>query len=140
MPNQGLKKISFAAALFNVRCPHCREGAIFSSPPYNLAHFRDRHKNCQACGVQFEKEPEFFLGAAYFLYALHVAILFIFGILTLVFLDNPEAWVYVAVTISVVLILFPMNYRFAHSCMIHLFGDFDYQPDPALRNSRGLKR
>jgi len=90
--------------------------------------------------VQFEKEPDFFLGAAYFLYALNVAILFVFGILTLVFLHNPDAWVYVAVTVTVVLLLFPINYRFAHSCMIHMFGDYDYQPDPNLRNSRGLNK
>jgi len=133
-----IKKIGFASALFLVRCPHCHEGEIFSSPFYHLGRFRERHKSCQVCGVLFEKEPDFFLGAAYFLYALNVAILFIFGLLTLVLLHNPDAWVYVAITSAVVLFLFPINYRFAHSLMIHLFGDYDYQPDPNLRNSRGL--
>lgn len=135
-----LKNVSFSSALFNARCPHCREGALFSSSPFNLGHFRERHRNCQVCGVQFEKEPDFFLGAMYFLYALNVAVMVASGIFTLVFLHNPDAWVYVGVSVSAILTLFPMNYRFAHSLMIHLFGDYEYQADPALRNARGLVR
>jgi len=47
-------------------CPRCREGRIFRRPVYRgpLAMF----DVCPACGLQFEREQGYFLGAMYVSY------------------------------------------------------------------------
>lgn len=49
-------------------CPRCRQGAIFRLPVWRgiLA----MHPRCPVCGLKFEREPGYFLGALYFSYAL----------------------------------------------------------------------
>lgn len=64
---------AFVAAL-RQRCPKCRQGPIFNS--------RVRMNDCcPVCGIRFEREPGYFLGAMYFSYALSIPIL---GLLILV--------------------------------------------------------
>ena len=63
---------AFAAALRQL-CPRCREGSIFS-------HWLRMHPRCPRCGLRFEREPGYFLGAMYFSYPLSIPIL---GILIL---------------------------------------------------------
>ena len=45
-----------------LRCPHCGQGALFSGP------FR-MHETCGVCGLRFEREPGYFVGAIYVNYA-----------------------------------------------------------------------
>jgi uncharacterized protein (DUF983 family) len=49
-------------------CPRCRQGSIFRLPWWRgiLA----MHQRCPVCGLKFEREPGYFLGALYFSYAL----------------------------------------------------------------------
>jgi len=51
--------------LMSGRCPWCRRGRIFRGV---LA----MHPSCPSCGVVFEKEPGYFVGAMYFSYFLGV--------------------------------------------------------------------
>lgn len=64
---------SFAAAL-RQRCPRCRQGPIFRG---RLA----MNECCPRCGLRFQREAGYFLGAMYFSYALSLPIL---GLLILV--------------------------------------------------------
>ena len=49
------------------KCPACREGGIFR----NLIRMRAR---CEKCGLVFEKEPGYFVGAIYLNYGATVGI------------------------------------------------------------------
>lgn len=72
---------AFTAALRQL-CPRCREGPIFS-------HWLRMHSHCPRCGLRFEREPGYFLGAMYFSYPLSVPIL---GLLLLVWYLLLPAW------------------------------------------------
>ncbi len=50
-----------------LRCPRCGAGPLYARP------FR-MHSNCGQCGLQFEREQGYFVGAIYINYAATVAI------------------------------------------------------------------
>jgi uncharacterized protein (DUF983 family) len=59
---------SLLAAALRQRCPRCRQGRLFRG----MAQMNDP---CPVCGLVFEREPGYFLGAMYFSYALAVLII-----------------------------------------------------------------
>ena len=50
-----------------LRCPRCGVGPLYARP------FR-MHANCRQCGLQFEREQGYFVGAIYINYAATVAV------------------------------------------------------------------
>src|SRR5437870_2567968 len=86
-----LRKVSLGAMLAG-RCPRCHKGPIFQPivrAPVTM------NPTCPACGLEFEREPGYFLGAMYFSY--------MFGVLLVV----PVALVLAVVfNLSLVAVLF----------------------------------
>jgi uncharacterized protein (DUF983 family) len=81
------------SAIVHQRCPKCRRGLVFRKrlAMYNL---------CPACGMKFEREPGYFIGAMYISYAF--AAFFIGVVSFLVKLVMPElefAWTVLAAAI-----------------------------------------
>jgi len=54
------------AAIARQVCPRCRQGKIFRAP-LRLGILA-MHEHCPVCGLQFDREPGYFLGAMYFSY------------------------------------------------------------------------
>ena len=50
-------------AIVRLRCPRCLDGAVFAS-------ILKLHADCPSCGLKYEREPGYFLGAMYFSYAM----------------------------------------------------------------------
>src|SRR5262245_19136056 len=50
------------------RCPHCGRGRIFR-------RMFAMNARCPICGLQFEREPGYFLGAMYFSYGLSIPLI-----------------------------------------------------------------
>jgi uncharacterized protein (DUF983 family) len=61
--------MSLRAMLAGV-CPRCREGAIFRLPVWR--GYLAMHERCPVCGLRFEREPGYFLGALYVSYAVSI--------------------------------------------------------------------
>ena len=53
------------APVLRHRCPRCLEGAVYAS-------LLRMHESCPRCGLRFEREPGYFLGAMYYSYALSI--------------------------------------------------------------------
>jgi uncharacterized protein (DUF983 family) len=69
------------AGLLRQRCPRCLEGRIYKKG-------MEMHQHCPVCGVQFEREPGYFIGALYVSYALATVFL---GLVTLaLYLAFPD--------------------------------------------------
>lgn len=56
------------AAMLRQRCPRCREGKIFAT-------WLRMHPVCPQCGLKFDREQGYFLGALYFSYPLSVMLI-----------------------------------------------------------------
>lgn len=85
---------SALSSILRQLCPRCRSGRIFRSTIYwGFPRMNDR---CPACGLHFNREPGYFLGAMYISYALALALVFAFGailwILTSWRLDKVAIW------------------------------------------------
>src|SRR5579864_4997097 len=66
-------------SIFRQLCPRCRSARIFRSSIYwGLPKMHDR---CPACGLHFNREPGYFLGAMYISYGLGIAVIVAFGAL-----------------------------------------------------------
>jgi uncharacterized protein (DUF983 family) len=59
-------------------CPRCREGKIFRR---SVWLFPPMHERCPACGLKFEREAGYFLGAMYISYGLGLGIIAILSAL-----------------------------------------------------------
>lgn len=75
-------------SLLRLRCPGCREGDVFAGA------FR-MHETCAECGVRFEREQGYFLGAMYMSYGLGLIEVTPL-VLALVLLGVGYGWILVA--------------------------------------------
>ena len=72
MPAATQSGSSFVAAV-RQRCPRCRQGPIFGG-------LIRTNEYCPQCGLRFEREQGYFLGAMYFSYALATGVLLPFWV------------------------------------------------------------
>ena len=95
------------------RCPRCRTGAVF-------AGWLTMHERCPSCGLRFEREPGYFLGAMYVSYALSVPLL---TVAVLVVWWSRPTWTWLpvlAVATALYLPLVPWVFRASRVLWIHL--------------------
>lgn len=100
-----------AGAILRLRCPRCREGRVFAGV------FR-MHAACPVCGLRYEREPGYFLGAMYFSYALALAA----GLPACLLLDG-WGWPAVAVGAAVtgwIALWVPVLWRYSRVIWLHL--------------------
>ena len=122
-----------SSAVFNGRCPRCRDGKIFKTSVFTFNNFTKMNPRCPNCNLDYEVEPGFFYGALYISYIFSVGIFAAVTIILFVFFDDPESKVYITTVIVLSIIFYPFNYRFSRIIYLHLFGRVKY--DGALRAS-----
>ena len=83
-------KVSAWAGIYRQLCPRCRTGRIFSTSICRV--FPRMNERCPVCGLKFEREQGYFLGAMYFSYAFGTVAIALLALLVWLFLhwDLPE--------------------------------------------------
>ena len=109
-------------AILHQRCPVCFQGKVFRSGITT-------NEACPVCGLRFEREQGYFLGALYVAYGLAVPVL---SLLTLVFWSLHFGSVGRSYTIAVVILvpLSPLVLRYARVVWLHLDQLLDPRPLP----------
>jgi hypothetical protein len=82
---------------------------------------------CPYCDVRLEPEPGFYQGAMYVGYAFTIAVIVAVGV-TLYLLGDPSEWIYIGVTIGIMLLAVPLNYRYSRILYLYMFGGIKYNP------------
>ena len=123
MHEQNLK-----AAIWQGKCPRCRQGSIFKFPLRKLTKFSMMNTDCPSCGASFEPEPGFYFGAMCVSYALNV-VLFISVGLVLYFLFEPSDVIYVSVIGVAALLFTPFFFRVSRVLFLYWFGGYHYDPN-----------
>jgi uncharacterized protein (DUF983 family) len=121
---------SLAEAVFNHKCPQCRQGDMYKTSAFNLPKYAAMHTHCENCGFKFEMEPGFFYGAMYFSYAFSIATIVISFFTIYFFFDNPETSVYLYTICSLIVLMMPLSFRYSRTLMLYLFGGVVYQKQP----------
>lgn len=113
------------ASVLKMTCPKCHKGKLFINPnPFNFSTLTQMPETCRCCGQPNQPEPGFYYGAPYISYMICIAFCFInyflfesiFGISGTKFLIANSL---------VLLILWPIIFRYARSVFIHLFIKYD---------------
>ncbi len=114
--------MSVLRAILRERCPRCREGRIYRRPL--LRGWLAMNDTCPVCGLKFNREQGYFLGAMYVSYALSV-----FPVLLLVILLWLVAhWSYDAALLGAVIAYLPfvpLVVRISRVLWIHIDQAFD---------------
>ena len=124
-----MQETSISRVLVKGKCPKCREGNMFKFPISNIRNFANMNEHCPNCGLRFEVEPGFFIGAMYISYGFSVAILIATGII-LSFMSITNTMVYVLTTFGISLLFLPFVFRISRILFLHWFGGVKYKGTP----------
>src|ERR1051325_3404452 len=73
-----MKQRSLISSVLTNRCPHCREGKLFTNPnPYDFKTTMRMPEHCPVCGQKFELQTGFYFGTGYVSYFLAVGIILV---------------------------------------------------------------
>ena len=117
---------SYTAALLHGRCPHCREGAIFTYPVSRVAQFNRMNERCPHCNVRLEPEPGFYQGAMYVGYGITVGCLLLISVILYVLVNPSSEWTYIITNIVFMICIAPLNYRYSRILYLYFFGGIKY--------------
>lgn len=121
-----MEDVSKLQAALNGLCPRCRKGKIFKKPFYSLKGFDEMYEHCPHCGLRYEVEPGYFIGAMYVSYAVSGGVALILGFLLFYAANDPEGWVYAAVIAPVMLLIAPVNFRISRVVWLHYVAGIKY--------------
>ena len=111
----GMKKM---AAIWQYKCPRCREGNLFNEPfkiddPLSMPH------RCAVCGQRTEPEPGFYFGAMFISYGLSGILFLSLGAIMILGYDMTGRQTITSVVV-VAIFTFLLNLRLSRSIWIHL--------------------
>jgi uncharacterized protein (DUF983 family) len=118
-------------AMLTGRCPRCRQGRVF--PPFLSRRFVSMNQTCDVCGLKFEREPGYFLGAMYFSYTLGVLTILPVSLLLILVAGWDLAPVMVVMVVQT-LISMPLFFRYSRVMWLHL--DLAFIPIEEKQNHR----
>ena len=104
-------------ALVMGRCPRCRQGRIF--PPFWSARLLKMNDSCDVCGLRFEREPGYFLGAMYVSYGMGVFTILPVSMLLILVAGWSLAPV-MAVLFVQTIVSMPLFYRYSRIIWSHV--------------------
>jgi uncharacterized protein (DUF983 family) len=89
-------------AIIRQMCPRCRSGKIFRKSIF--AGFPRMFDSCPVCGLKFNREPGYFLGAMYVSYGVALAVITAFGLVLWAMTD----WSLVKVCVWAIILFLPL--------------------------------
>ena len=98
-------------------CPRCHKGKIFRGPLWRT--YLSMFARCSECGLQYEREQGYFLGAMYFSYVLASVILTVFYFVLAALLPDLNGAVLVLVALIPFLPLVPAVFRYSRVLWVY---------------------
>jgi uncharacterized protein (DUF983 family) len=117
--------MSTIISLLAMKCPRCHKGKLFvRQNPFNLKMLSKMPEKCSCCELLFEPEPGFYYGAMFVSYFLCIPIMFLnyFIFEEGMGISGPY---FLTANAIVLLILWPVIFRYARVFYIYLFVGFD---------------
>lgn len=122
-------------SILQMKCPRCHEGPIYlHRNAYNLHEAGKMHKSCPRCGLDYQPEPGFYFGAGYVSYALTVALSIAIFILLFPFVNWYHWEIYVGVILAILLLTFPLLFRYSRVIWLYFFVKYDSQAVSRYQN------
>jgi uncharacterized protein (DUF983 family) len=103
---------SWLTAILRQRCPRCRQGRVFRGP---IA----MNPSCPVCGLSFEREEGYFLGAMYISYGISVGFLGLGTMIGTLLLPEWDVFLVCLLVTVVYLPLVPLVFRYSRVIWIY---------------------
>ena len=113
-----------------LRCPRCGDGALFSG-------WFAMHESCPSCGLRFEREPGYFVGAIYVNYAV-TAVVCLGGAVALDVAFGLPLWAQLTVACSFAALVPVVFFRYSRSFWLAI-DHFVTAADEAMERRRGRR-
>lgn len=114
-------------AVLNGLCPQCRQGKIFSKLFYSPTGFDKMFEHCPHCGLRYEVEPGYFIGAMYVSYAVSGGVALVLAFLLFYVFGDPAGWVYASVVAGALILIVPINFRISRVVWLHYVAGIKYK-------------
>lgn len=121
-----MEDVSKLKAALEGLCPRCRQGKIFKGPFYSPTRFDEMYEHCPHCGLRYEVEPGYFIGAMYVSYAISGGVALVMGFLIFYLGGDPEGWVYACLIAPVMILIAPINFRISRVIWLHYVAGIQY--------------
>ncbi len=121
-----LKKSSKIYSIFNLKCPRCHTGNLFSTPTFSFHRPFDMPRECPHCGQDFEPEPGFYYGAMFISY-IFTGFFCLGFIMILHWVIGWSTAASFGALIAILAILFVYIFRLARSIWININVKYDPQ-------------
>ncbi len=116
-------------SILKMKCPKCHKGNLFIDVnPYHLSKVDKMPERCPVCRQHFQPEPGFYYGAMYISYGIGV-ILFMIGFLIMEIILQIQGYSFIIGYSLLLLILWPVLFRYARVIYIYLFVRYDKNAD-----------
>jgi uncharacterized protein (DUF983 family) len=110
-----------------LKCPRCEQGHLYETKnPYSIGNMFTMMRNCENCGLRYEKEAGFFYGAMYISYALNIAFFVTATVAWYLFFENGIDWrIYISLYVLITVLLVPVNFRYSRSLWLSIMTKFE---------------
>lgn len=84
------------------------------------------YERCPHCGLRYEIEPGYFVGAMYVSYAFSGGVALVLGFLLYYLAGDPDGWVYVSVVAPAMILIAPLNFRASRVIWLYYVAGVEY--------------
>lgn len=110
---------SLVQSMWEMRCPRCRKGKLFSTPTFSFSKPFFMPNHCDKCGQKYFLEPGFYYGAMFISYIISgFFCLIVVGVLMLGL--DLDVWTSFAILLAILAVLFIWFFRISRSIFIHM--------------------
>ena len=85
------------------------------------------YEHCPHCGLRYEVEPGYFIGAMYVSYAISGGVALVVGFLLFYLAGDPGGWTYTLVIAPLMVVIAPLNFRISRVIWLHYVAGIKYQ-------------
>ena len=127
---------SISNAMWHAKCPRCHSGDMFPYKWWQITKFVKIHQECPECGLRFDREPGFFIGAMYVSYAMIVAMVLTTWFILYFIFGDPAFEVYLGVIIFLNIVLLPIFFRYSRVIFLYAFGGVKFEKHLKKQNQK----
>ena len=85
------------------------------------------YETCPHCGLRYEVEPGYFVGAMFVSYAISGGVALVLSFLLYYLGNDPDGWVYATVVIVAIILIVPINFRLSRVIWLHYVAGIRYE-------------
>jgi uncharacterized protein (DUF983 family) len=116
---------SVAKGILTLKCPKCHKGRLFiNQNPYNLSKIADMPHSCEKCGLDYQPEPGFYIGAMYVNYGFTVVLTAVTYVVLEIIL-GVSAWAFFSIYLTILILIGPLLFRYSRVIYLYLFVRYD---------------